>query len=201
ADHRKSFRPRRTVLGAAFMLVASVLPAAAEDAGLKNGAAALSAGKYDNAVRMLSSTVNSDNATPADAARALYLRGIAYRKLGQSARAISDLGAAIFLGLPEEDRVKALVNRGLAYQAAGLASQGEAEIAQARKAGGSGVVDQLIAEGGGSTAGAASVAAFSTSVTPEQQGYGSNAQAAATSDAPPRTASASGQWTTTANSE
>ncbi|HZP10543.1 SPOR domain-containing protein [Methyloceanibacter sp.] len=183
------------------MLVASVLPAAAEDAGLKNGAAALSAGKYDNAVRMLSSTVNSDNATPADAARALYLRGIAYRKLGQSARAISDLGAAIFLGLPEEDRVKALVNRGLAYQAAGLASQGEAEIAQARKAGGSGVVDQLIAEGGGSTAGAASVAAFSTSVTPEQQGYGSNAQAAATSDAPPRTASASGQWTTTANSE
>lgn len=203
ADQRKTFRPRRLVLGAAFVLVASLLPALAEDSGLKNGAAALSAGKYDNAVRMLSSTINSDNASPGDAARALYLRGIAYRKLGQPARAVSDLGAAMFLGLPEDDRVKALVNRGLAYQAAGLSTQGEAEIAQARKVGGSGAVDQLIAEGGGTPAGAASVAAFSTSVTPEQQGYGSNAQAAAaaTSDAPARTASASGQWTTTANGE
>jgi hypothetical protein len=203
ADHRKTFRPRRLVLGASFLLVASFLPAVAEDTGLKNGAAALSAGKYDNAVRMLSSTINSDNTSPGDAAKALYLRGIAYRKLGQPARAISDLGAAIFLGLPDDDRVKALVNRGLAYQAAGLSSQGEAEIAQARKAGGSSAVDQLIAEGGGTPAGVASVAAFSTSVTPEQQGYGSNAQAAAaaTSDAPARTASASGQWTTTANSE
>jgi hypothetical protein len=201
ADQRKTFRPRRLVLGAAFVLVASLLPALAEDSGLKNGAAALSAGKYDNAVRMLSSTINSDNASPGDAARALYLRGIAYRKLGQPARAVSDLGAAMFLGLPEDDRVKALVNRGLAYQAAGLSSQGDAEIAQARKVGGSGAVDQLIAEGGGTPAGAASVAAFSTSVTPEQQGYGSNAQAAATSDAPARTASASGQWTTTANGE
>jgi hypothetical protein len=203
ADHRKTFRPRRLVLGALFLLVGSILPALAEDPGLKNGAAALSAGKYDNAVRMLSSTINSDNASAGDAAKALYLRGIAYRKLGQPARAISDLGAAIFLGLPDDDRVKALVNRGLAYQAAGLSNQGEAEIAQARKAGGSGAVDQLIAEGGGTTAGAASVAAFSTSVTPEQQGYGSNAQAAAaaTSDAPARTASASGQWTTTADSQ
>lgn len=182
------------------MLVASFLPAVAEDAGLKNGAAALDAGKYENAVRMLSSTINSDNATPADAAKALYLRGIAYRKLGQPARAIADLGAAMFLGLPEEDRVKALVNRGLAYQAAGLASQGEAEIAQARKAGG-GVVDQLIAEGGGTPGGAASIAAFSTSVTPEQQGFGSNAQAAAGPETAPRDAGASGQWTTTASAE
>jgi len=198
ADHRKTFRPRRLVLGASFLLVASFLPALAEDSGLKNGAAALSAGKYDNAVRMLSSTINSDNASPGDAAKALYLRGIAYRKLGQPARAISDLGAAIFLGLPDEDRVKALVNRGLAYQAAGLSSQGEAEIAQARKVGGSGAVDQLIAEGGGTPEGAASVAAFSTSVTPEAQGSASSAPPPET---PTRTANASGQWTTTANSE
>lgn len=199
ADHRKTFRPRRLVLGASFLLVASFLPALAEDSGLKNGAAALSAGKYDNAVRMLSSTINSDNASPGDAAKALYLRGIAYRKLGQPARAISDLGAAIFLGLPDEDRVKALVNRGLAYQAAGLSSQGEAEIAQARKVGGSGAVDQLIAEGGGTPEGAASIAAFSTSVTPEAQG--SSASSAPPAETPTRTANASGQWTTTANSE
>ena len=199
ADHRKTFRPRRLVLGASFLLVGSILPALAEDSGLKNGAAALSAGKYDNAVRMLSSTINSDNASPGDAAKALYLRGIAYRKLGQPARAISDLGAAIFLGLPDEDRVKALVNRGLAYQAAGLSSQGEAEIAQARRVGGSGAVDQLIAEGGGTPEGAASVAAFSTSVTPEAQG--SSASSAPPAETPTRTANASGQWTTTANSE
>src|SRR5512143_1535681 len=198
ADDRKTFRPRRLVLGASFLLVASILPALAEDSGLKNGAAALSAGKYDNAVRMLSSTINSDNASPGDAAKALYLRGIAYRKLGQPARAISDLGAAIFVGLPDEDRVKALVNRGLAYQAAGLSSQGEAEIAQAREAGGSGAVDQLIAEGGGTPEGAASIAAFSTSITPEAQGSSASSTPPET---PTRTASASGQWTTTANSE
>jgi hypothetical protein len=177
ADQRKTFRPRFLVLGASILLVGSFLPALAEDAGLKNGAAALDAGKYDNAVRMLSSTVNSDTASPGDAAKALYLRGIAYRKMGQSAHAISDLGAAIFLGLPDQDRVKALVNRGLAYQAAGLSSQGDAEIAQARRIGGSGIVDQLVAEGGGAAGGAAVVASASS-------GSG-----------------ASGQWTTTASNE
>jgi hypothetical protein len=203
ADHRKTFRPRRLVLGASFLLAASFLPALAEDSGLKNGAAALSAGKYDNAVRMLSSTINSDNASPGDAAKALYLRGIAYRKLGQPARAISDLGAAIFLGLPDDDRVKALVNRGLSYQAAGFSIQGEAEIAQARKIGGSGAVDQLIAEGGGTPEGAASIAAFSTSVSPEAQGYGPSAQANGAAPAPetPTRTATSGQWTTTASGE
>ena len=177
ADQRKTFRPRRVVFGASFMLVVSLLPAFAEDAGLKNGAASLAAGKYDNAVRMLSSTINADNASPGEAAKALYLRGIAYRKLGQPSRAIADLGAAIFLGLPDQDRVSALVNRGLAYQAAGLSTQGDAEIAQARKAGGSSRVDQLIAEGGGAPQGVESIAAFSTSVTPDAQGYGANAEA------------------------
>jgi hypothetical protein len=93
ADHRKTFRPRHLVLGASLLLVGSILPALAEDAGLKNGAASLAAGKYDNAVRQLSSTINAENAVAAEAARALYLRGIAYRKLGQPARAISDLGS------------------------------------------------------------------------------------------------------------
>jgi hypothetical protein len=177
ADQRKTFRPRFLVLGASCLLVGSFLPALAEDAGLKNGAAALDAGKYDSAVRMLSSTINSDTASPGDAAKALYLRGIAYRKLGQSAHAISDLGAAIFLGLPDQDRVKALVNRGLAYQAAGLSTQGEAEIAQARRIGGGGTVDQLVAEGGGAAGGAAVVASVSS-------GSGTT-----------------GQWTTTASNE
>jgi cell division septation protein DedD len=180
ADTRKIFRPRRLafggcripracIFGASLVLLSAAGPVHAEDAGLKNGAASLAAGKYDNAVRQLSATVNSENASPGDAAKAMYLRGIAYRKLGQPSRAIADLGAAIWLGLPESDRVKALVHRGLAYQAAGLSKEGEAEIALARKAGGRGEVDQLIAEGGGSAEGAAAVAAFSTEVRPGDQ--------------------------------
>ena len=177
ADNRKGFRPRRLAFGgrsfpcacslaaALAICAAAIGPAGAEDAGLKNGAASLSAGKYDAAVRQLSSTINSDNAAPADAARALYLRGLAYRKMGDSARAIADLGAAIWLGLPEPDKVKAFVNRGLAYKSAGLSREGDAEFASARKIGGS-AVDTLIAEGGGVGEGAAAVAAFSTEVHP-----------------------------------
>jgi len=186
AENRKSFRarrlafggqllPRACILAAALALGAASLPAQAEDAGLKSGAASLAAGKYDAAVRQLSATINSDSATPGEAAKALYLRGIAYRKMGEPAHAIADLGAAIWLGLPEPDRIKALVNRGLAFQAAGLSREGEAEIAAARKAGG-GEVDALIAENGGSVVGAATIAAFSTEVRPEGQG-GSSASA------------------------
>jgi hypothetical protein len=177
ADRRKFFRARRLAFGGrglpralimAATLALLVVPAwaQAQDAGLKNGAASLAAGKYDAAVRQLSATINSDGASPSDAAKALYLRGIAYRKLGESARAAADLGAAIWLGLPEGDRVKALVNRGLAYQAAGLSQQGQAQLDAARKLGGSGAVDNLIAEGGGAPEGAAAIAAFATEVTP-----------------------------------
>jgi hypothetical protein len=201
ADHRKFFRPRHLAFGgrrlphAYFLAISLALfnLAHAEDAGLNNGASSLAAGKYDAAVRQFSATINADNAAPAEAAKALYLRGIAYRKLNQPSRAIADFGAAMWLGLAEGDRVKALVNRGLAYQSAGLAAQGQADIELARKSG-SGEVDQLIAEGGGSGEGAVSIAAFATSVTP-----GSQAQAAAApgAETPARTASASGQWTTT----
>jgi sporulation related protein len=177
ADNRKTFRPRRLAFGGRFLPCACALAAAiaicvasaplrAEDNGLKNGAASLAAGKFDAAVRQLSSTINSESAAPGDAAKALYLRGIAYRKMGESARAIADLGAAIWLGLPQPDKVKALVNRGLAFKSAGLSREGEAELAAARKIGG-GEVDTLIAEGGGSTEGAAAIAAFSTEVRPE----------------------------------
>ena len=130
-----------------------VAQAHAEDAGLKNGAASLAAGKYDAAVRQLSATINSDNAAPGDAAKALYLRGLAYRKMGESARAIADLGAAIWLGLPEPDKVKALVNRGLAYKAAGLSPRGRCRARRGPQGRRQRTVDALIAEGGGANAG------------------------------------------------
>jgi hypothetical protein len=186
----------------------------AQDAGLKSGAASLAAGKYSDAVRQLSATINSDNASQGDAAKALYLRGIAYRKMGESARAAADLGAAIWLGLPEPDRVKALVNRGLAFRAAGLSKEGEAELAQARKIGGSREVDQLIADGGGAPEAVGAVAAFSTEVRREGEASASTqtrrswfpsfgrsdsdaAPAAQPQTPPTRTASTSPQWTTT----
>ena len=170
ADQRKSFRPRRLAFGGRFLPRAMMFGAAlaicagahAESDGLKNGAASLAAGKYDAAVRQLSATINADGVSPGEAARALYLRGLAYRKMGESARAAADLGAAIWLGLPEADCVKALVNRGLAYQAAGLSQEGEAQLAAARKLGGSSAVETLVAEGGGIPAGTAGIAAFST---------------------------------------
>lgn len=222
ADKRESFRARRVAFGGRMLprlrlaaTLATLLCAAgaahAQDAGLKSGAASLAAGKYSDAVRQLSATVNSDNATPGDAAKALYLRGIAYRKIGEPARAAADLGAAIWLGLPEPDRVKALVNRGLAFRAAGLSQQADAELASARKIGGSSEVEKLIAEGGGSAEGAAAIAAFSTEVRPEGQasasnersswfpsfGRGSETAAPSPEPAPTRTASVSPQWSTT----
>jgi hypothetical protein len=181
ADKRKFFRarrlafggrslPRALILAAMVALIAAPGALHAQDAGLKNGAASLAAGKYDAAIRQLSATINADNASPGDAAKALYLRGIAYRKTGEPARAAADLGAAIWLGLPEGDRVKALVNRGLAYQAAGLSQEGEAQLDAARQLGGSRTVDDLVAEGGGAPEGAAAIAAFATEVRPGDEG-------------------------------
>ena len=221
ADQRKSFRARRLAFGGRMVLcllaaavVAGAATARAQEAGLKNGAASLAAGKYSDAVRQLSATINSEAASPGEAAKALYLRGIAYRKLGEPARAAADLGAAVWLGLPDPDRVKALVNRGLAYRTTGLSKEAEAELASARKVGGNSEVDKLIAEGGVSTESAASLAAFSTEVRPDGQASASNegsswlslsrfrrsqtaAPAPQPEPAPTRTASASPQWTTT----
>src|SRR5262249_28504578 len=155
---RKSFRARRLAFGGRLVLcllvatvVAGAATARAQEAGLKSGAASLAAGKYNDAVRQLTATINSETASPAQAANGLYLRRIAYRRLGEPARAAADLGAAVWLGLPESDRVKALVNRGLAYRTAGLNNEAEAEFTSARRVGGNSEVDKLIADGGGAT--------------------------------------------------
>jgi len=170
ADKRKSFRAPRLASGRRLLpclcLVAALALAGgaahAQEAGLKSGAASLAAGKYQDAVRQLSAAINADNISPGSAAKALYLRGIAYRKMGESGRALADLGAAIWLGLPQSDRVKAQVNRGLAFKAAGLSRQGDVEIAAARKAAGNSQVDQIIADDGGAPKSTADIAAFST---------------------------------------
>ena len=95
-------------------------------------------------MRQLSATVNDTDSTPEQIANALYLRGVAYRRMGQPARAISDIGAAMWLGLSGSDKTRALVNKGLAYRAVGLSSQAESAFSQARRSSGS--ADQMIAE-------------------------------------------------------
>ena len=177
ADKRKSFRARRLAFGRHILprlcLVAALALTAgavhAQEAGLKSGAASLAAGKYQDAIRQLSAAINANTISAGDAAKALYLRGIAYRKLGESGQAVADLGAAIWLGLPQADRATALVNRGLAFKAAGLSKESEAEIASARKVAGSSEVDKLIAEGGGSPASAAAIASSTTVVSRDDQ--------------------------------
>jgi len=173
-------RPRQHLLAAAMVLALAGLcltgPARAQegdDGSLSAGAKAFSAGKYDTAVSRLSAALRSDRIKPSTAAKALYLRGIAYQKIGQPSRAIADLGAAIWLGLSPAERVQALVNRGLAYNAAGLKREAEAELARARKEDKNGDVDRLIAEGGGATGGTAQIAAFATEVTEASSGRSS----------------------------
>jgi len=155
-------------------LAAPIQAKAQEGGALAAGVSALNAGKYDNAVRQLSTAIASSRISPGEAAKALFLRGIAYRKLNQPARSISDLGAAMWLGLPPSDRLKAQVNRGLAFRAAGLNEQGEAEIAAAKKSNGDEVA-RLIAEDGGATFNNTAIAAFSTEVRAADAGSSSSA--------------------------
>jgi tetratricopeptide (TPR) repeat protein len=185
--------PRRLILACAFSLGAALTfatMAGAQDAGsaFKNGEAAYTAGKYDLVVRQLTAAISGANLAPNEAARALYMRGIAYRKLDQTSRAIADLGAAMWLGLPVSDRLSAQVNRGLAYRAAGLNEQGDADIAAAKKANPD-QVETLLAQNGARSV--VSIPDFSTEVRAEPQ--------PASAPPPTRTADASPDWTTVAS--
>jgi hypothetical protein len=133
------------------MCAAAVLPGSvlAQDIGLRRGEASLNAGEFTVAARQLSATVNDKDATINQVARALYLRGIAYRRAGYPGQAAADLGAALWLGLPSSDKARAYVNKGLAFQAAGMESQGASAMAQARRYSSASTVQKLIAQDGG----------------------------------------------------
>jgi tetratricopeptide (TPR) repeat protein len=210
AVHRKRPLPRYPLLGTRLrwptlilgvLLASSGVAASAEaqegGGSLSSGAASFAAGKYELAARQMTSAIGSDQLSASQAAKALYLRGASYQRLGQPARAIADLGAALWLGLSSDDRVSALVNRSLAYRTAGLVAEADADLAAARKAGGSGEVDKLIANNGGSPS-AASIAAFSTEVRQADTVEPALSQERPSpAPAPERTADAAGSWTTT----
>jgi cell division septation protein DedD len=87
----------------------------------------LQAGKAEQATQTLTATLSGGNLPPAIMAKALYLRGVAYRQQSKPAQAISDLTSALWLkgGLAETDRVDATKQRSAAYRDAGLTETGE----------------------------------------------------------------------------
>ena len=188
----KRHRRRVLALGAllAFGGFGLLAPAHAQDGSLSAGTSAFTAGKYDATVRMMTGVLQGDKVDPSEAAKALYYRGLAYQKLKQHTRAIADLGAAMWLGLPASERTAALVNRSLAYRAAGLSSQADTELAAARKGDRGGDVDRIIASNGGSgTADTASISGFATEVRTEG-GRTTTIASAEPAAAPPRNAEA-----------
>ena len=182
-------RPRRRLLLLSALIVVGGLgvltSAEAQEGSLSGGAATFAAGKFDSTVRLMTGVLQGDNVPPADAAKALYFRGLAYQKLGQHTRAIADLGAAMWLGLSSSERTVALVNRSLAYQAAGLKTQAEAELASARKTGSSGEVDKLMASNGGTGSDAGSISPFATEVRTESGRTSTVASASQDAPLPP----------------
>ena len=200
-------RHRRRVLALSALLafggIGLLAPAQAQEGSLSAGASAFTAGKYDATVRMMTGVLQGDKVDPSEAAKALYYRGLAYQKLKQHTRAIADLGAAMWLGLPPSERTAALVNRSLAYRAAGLTSQADTELAAARKGDRGGDVDRIIASNGGSgTADTASISGFATEVRTED-GRTTTIASAEPATAPPRNAEAAkpDSWSTTQQSE
>jgi hypothetical protein len=91
------------------------------------GVNALAQGKADAAVVSLTNAISAGSLPQAQTARALYYRGVAHRRLGKPALAISDLTSALWIksGLTEEQRADALLQRSGAYREAGLPDQSD----------------------------------------------------------------------------
>lgn len=102
--------------------------AAAVAAGQKayaSGTKLYEAGKYKDAIPQLTMALAAAGLPSQQMAKALYYRGIAHRKLGKPAQAMSDLTTAIWVsgGLSDADRASAIDNRQAAYREAGLGDE------------------------------------------------------------------------------
>ncbi|HEX5600616.1 MAG TPA: tetratricopeptide repeat protein, partial [Hyphomicrobiaceae bacterium] len=115
--------------------------AANADHLIKTGVDALRAGRVDLAVQELTAAITGGKISQSTLARALYYRGLAYRKQNKPAQAIADFTSALWIknGLDAEQRADALLNRAAAYREAGLSDQAEADekrVAATRQAAG-----------------------------------------------------------------
>ena len=90
----------------------------AYDSGIKS----YSSGKFQPAVDELSSALRAGGLSSAEMAKALYVRGMAYKRLSKPGLAISDLTSALWLknGLGEGDQKNAIAERAESYRLAGL---------------------------------------------------------------------------------
>lgn len=95
---------------------------AAIQASLEAAQKSLDAGKPEPAVNQVNALISAGRLDSRTMAKALSLRGQAYRRQGKPAQAISDLQSALWLkgGLGEADRTAALQARAEAYKEAGL---------------------------------------------------------------------------------
>jgi SPOR domain len=86
------------------------------------GTKAFESGKMKTAIKHLSKALSIGGLPGPQMAKALYYRGVAYRKTKKPAQAISDLTTAVWLkgGLSDSDRAKATEDRRAAYREAGL---------------------------------------------------------------------------------
>lgn len=100
-------------------------PNKAEQA-LDRGISAYKKNSLARAVGAFSSALSSGGLDTQGTARALYYRGLAYRRQDRTALAITDLTNALWLnnGLNSTERADALENRAAAYKAAGIADPG-----------------------------------------------------------------------------
>lgn len=96
------------------------------------GAKAFEGGKYEPAIQQLSTALSSGGLQSQQMAKALYYRGVAYRKQGKPAQAISDLTTSVWLknGLSDSERAQAIEQRQGAYREAGLGDTAPPVVAQ-----------------------------------------------------------------------
>ena len=95
---------------------------AAAQRSYESGTKSFEAGKMSEAVGSLSAALAGGGLPSQQMAKALYYRGVAYRKQGKPAQAMSDLTTAIWVsgGLSDAERAQAIENRQGAYREAGL---------------------------------------------------------------------------------
>lgn len=89
---------------------------------LETGVKAYQAGKLQPAVDDLSAALRGGGLPSQEMARAMYVRGLAYKKQSKPGLAISDLTSALWLknGLSDAERQSATAERAEAYRLAGL---------------------------------------------------------------------------------
>jgi hypothetical protein len=89
---------------------------------LDTGVSAYGAGKTNQAIRAFDTVISGGTLNSRQMARALYYRGLSYRKKSNPARAIADLSAAAWIkdGLSASEQQEAMSNRAAAYRDAGI---------------------------------------------------------------------------------